>query len=64
VATASEALVDVILAYAESHGQEGEPDHEAGDLQEALRIAWRVMDDDDQRYATFRKFHEEVVYDD
>ena len=38
--TDSPELVEDIIQAAESHGRENEPDHEVGDLQDALRLAW------------------------
>lgn len=36
-------LVEKIVHAAERHGLESEPDHEVGDLQDALREAWKRM---------------------
>lgn len=38
--------VETLIDAARAHGEESEPDHEAGDLQDFLRSAWRLMDDD------------------
>lgn len=35
--------VERILKAAEQHGQNSEPDHEVGDLQDVLRAAWSLM---------------------
>lgn len=35
--------LDLILEAARAHGESSEPDHEVGDLQDALRAAWRIM---------------------
>jgi len=35
--------IETIIAAAEAHGAEGEPDHEVGDLQAALRLCWSSM---------------------
>lgn len=45
-------LVEQILRAAERHGLESEPDHEVGDLQDALREAWDHMTPE-QRKAAF-----------
>lgn len=34
---------DVFLAAAKMHGEESEPDHEAGDLQEFFRASYRLL---------------------
>lgn len=36
-------LVEKVIELAAQHGEESEPQMEVGDLQEALRIAWKVM---------------------
>lgn len=36
-------LVEKIIQAAKTHGDESEPDHEVGDLQDALREAWKRM---------------------
>lgn len=36
-------LVTSILEAAERHGQESEPEMEAGDLGQALQIVWRLL---------------------
>jgi len=35
--------LDQILESAERHGQDSDPDHEVGDLQDALRIVWALL---------------------
>lgn len=35
--------VEPLLSAAKTHGLESEPDHEVGDLQDALRVAWELM---------------------
>lgn len=35
--------IDIILEAARRHGEQSEPDHEVGDLQDALRICWKLM---------------------
>ena len=39
------SLLDRIIDSAEQHGLDSEPDHEVGDLQDALRHATLLMDD-------------------
>lgn len=34
---------EVYLAAAKTHGEDSDPDHEVGDLQEYLRAAFRIM---------------------
>jgi hypothetical protein len=36
-------LLDEILSAAARHGLASEPDHEVGDLQDALRAAWSLL---------------------
>lgn len=36
--------LECILNSAQQHGEDSEPDHEVGDLQDALRIAWELLD--------------------
>lgn len=38
----SEALEDHISA-AQTHGENSDPDHEVGDLQDMLRAVWEIM---------------------
>ncbi len=35
--------IEVVIAAAEQHGQDDDPDHEVGDLQAALRLAWELF---------------------
>jgi hypothetical protein len=35
--------VEHLIEAATRHGQESEPDHEIGDLQQFLRLAWEIM---------------------
>lgn len=35
--------VETMIAAAERHGAESDPDHEVGDLQQILRAAWEIM---------------------
>lgn len=39
--------IETLISAAEQHGQDSEPDHEVGDLQEFLRAAWSLMSDAD-----------------
>lgn len=39
-----EAGIERLIAAAERHGQDSEPDHEVGDLQSLLRRAWELME--------------------
>jgi hypothetical protein len=36
-------LLEDILQAAQAHGEESEPDHEVGDLQDTLRLAWAKL---------------------
>jgi hypothetical protein len=38
--------LDLILAAAEIHGEEADPEHEVGDLQEVIYEMWSVLTDD------------------
>ncbi len=42
-------LLKEIMDSAEAHGLESEPDHEAGDLKNALVVAWAVMTPEQRR---------------
>jgi hypothetical protein len=35
--------VETVIQAARAHGEDSDPDHEVGDLQDALRVAWDVM---------------------
>jgi hypothetical protein len=35
--------IEALIQSAKQHGLDSEPDHEVGDLQQFLRIAWAVM---------------------
>lgn len=37
------SILDDIIAAAANHGRDSEPDHEVGDLQDLLRVAWKIM---------------------
>jgi len=49
--------VEVLIACAKEHGELSEPDHEVGDLQDILRVAWALMSDE-QRVEALK--HEDV----
>lgn len=36
-------FIEDLIAAAGAHGQLSEPDHEVGDLQDALRMCWSIM---------------------
>ena len=42
-------LLDQLLAAAEAHGAESEPDHEVGDLQQMLYSCWKRLTPAQQR---------------
>lgn len=37
------SIIDDIIEAAANHGRDSEPDHEVGDLQDLLRVAWKIM---------------------
>lgn len=39
----TDPLIDKVLEAATAHGEASEPDHEVGDLQQALRTAWELL---------------------
>lgn len=43
--TETSPLLDIefYIKAAEQHGEDSEPDHEVGDLQDFLREAWKIM---------------------
>jgi hypothetical protein len=41
-----ENSVQRLIDAAAKHGQDSDPDHEVGDLQEFLRLAWELMTDE------------------
>lgn len=49
-----------ILKSAENHGRDSEPDHEVGDLQDALSIAWELLDEKG-RQTLVERFFDEVA---
>jgi len=51
---------DSIVKSAESHGLDSEPDHEVGDLQEALFIAWELLNEK-TRKVLVKRFFDEVA---
>lgn len=42
----NDSRVEKILNAAEQHGRESEPEHQVGDLRDALRLAWRHLTPD------------------
>ncbi|UGY15222.1 hypothetical protein HAP48_0042975 [Bradyrhizobium septentrionale] len=38
------SVIEDIIEAAAKHGRESEPDHEVGDLQDLLRVAWKIME--------------------
>jgi len=48
-----------IIHSAEQHGINSEPEHEVGDLQDALEIAWELLTPDQRKEVT-RTYFEEV----
>jgi len=61
--TASEVLYEQIVEAARIHGEESEPDHEVGDLQEALYAALALMTNE-QRGHLSRGLKEQLRLDD
>lgn len=53
---------NAILKSAEKHGSDSEPDHEVGDLQDALSIAWELLDEK-ARQTLVERFFDEVAED-
>lgn len=43
------ADIEDVIAAAKRHGENSETDHEVGDLQDALRLAWKFMRHEAQR---------------
>jgi hypothetical protein len=43
LALAAQNGVERLIDSATQHGQDSEPDHEVGDLQGFLRLAWEIM---------------------
>jgi hypothetical protein len=41
-------LTERIVRAARIHGQESDPEHEVGDLQDALRLAFKYLPEDQQ----------------
>ena len=54
--------LEFIFDSAQLHGQNDDPDHEVGDLQDALRIAWELLDESG-RSDLVRRFVDEVATD-
>jgi hypothetical protein len=40
---ASDGAINVLVRGAEQHGEDSEPDHEVGDLQELLILMWGLL---------------------
>lgn len=51
-----------ILTSAERHGKDSEPEHEVGDLQQALAIAWEVLGEKG-RQTLVERFFDEIAED-
>lgn len=45
-------FIEDLLAAAGAHGQLSEPDHEVGDLQDALRACWSIMTPEQRTHIT------------
>lgn len=44
--------IETYIKAAQQHGEDDEPDHEVGDLQDILRVAWEIMTPDQrERFA-------------
>lgn len=41
--------IERYITAAENHGEFDDPDHEVGDLQELLRLAWGLMTEEQRR---------------
>lgn len=52
--------LEALLSAAEEHGEEGEPEHEVGDLQDLARACWERLDAKARReiYDQFRNKEE------
>jgi hypothetical protein len=37
--------IEALIQSAKQHGLDSEPDHEVGDLQQLVRLAWGIMTD-------------------
>lgn len=53
------ANLQKLFESAQAHGENSEPDHEVGDLQNALEIAWELMTPE-QRRELLRRYFKEV----
>lgn len=42
-------LVEDLIGFAQKHGEDSDPDHEVGDLQDLLRAAWKLMTPEQRR---------------
>lgn len=58
---AGDRLVEDIIQAAQQHGEESEPDHEVGDLQDALRLAWIKLSPEAQR-AVHKELADGTIY--
>jgi predicted nucleic acid-binding Zn-ribbon protein len=60
-----DALYDKIINSAQRHGEESEPDHEVGDLQQALQAALDIMTETQrnslEKHLTEQDFFEEAL---
>lgn len=45
---------DWLIRKAEIHGEDSDPDHEAGDLQDLIRCGWRVLEHDQHHQVVLR----------
>lgn len=54
-------LLDRLLSAARAHGDESEPAHEVGDLQEILRSSWKRLTPE-QRQEVYAE-HQDIVAD-
>ena len=43
-------VIEELMAKAKQHGEDSEPDHEVGDLQDLLRLLWRHANPHCRRY--------------
>lgn len=45
--------IETYISAAQQHGEDSEPDHEVGDLQDMLRVVWKLLTP--QQKAAFRE---------
>lgn len=52
----STEMLEVIFQSARKHGEESELEHEVGDLQDALQLAWQMLSKDQrcELYVAFK----------